>query len=123
MVVLPVISLIISGWPLGFASAPYDPAWARSHPKRAALRALAGPAANLLIVVVAASLLRLGLALDVFVVHHHVSFGRLAVADPGTLWAGVAYVLFSMNLLLAVFNLLPLPPLDGSGALPALAQG
>ena len=123
MVVLPLISVVISGWPLGFASAPYDAAWARAYPKRAALMALAGPAANLLIVVVAASLLRLGLALDVFAIHYHVSFGHLAVADPDTLWAGVAYVLnvlFSMNLLLAVFNLLPLPPLDGSGALPLL---
>jgi Zn-dependent protease len=29
-------------------------------------------------------------------------------------------VVFSLNLLLAVFNLLPLPPLDGSGAVPLL---
>lgn len=37
------------------------------------------------------------------------------------MWASLETVLsvfFSLNLLLAVFNLLPLPPLDGSGALP-----
>lgn len=123
MVLLPVISVIISGWPLGFASAPYDPAWARTYPKRAALMALAGPAANLLIVVVAAGLLRLGLAAEVFEVPYRSHFGHIAVADPESLWAGAAYVLgvlFSMNLLLAVFNLIPFPPLDGGGALPLL---
>ncbi|HEX5000144.1 MAG TPA: site-2 protease family protein, partial [Terriglobia bacterium] len=36
MVILPVISLLASGWPFGFASTPYDPYWARSHPKRSA---------------------------------------------------------------------------------------
>ena len=50
MVVLPLLSLIMShgSWPFGYASAPYDPYWAMRYPKRAALMALAGPAANLL---------------------------------------------------------------------------
>lgn len=123
MVVLPVISVLVSGWPLGFASAPYDPEWARRYPKRAALMALAGPVANMLVVLIAAGLLRLGLALDVFHVPNAVRFGQLALADANSMWAGVAFLLgalFSMNLLLAVFNMLPLPPLDGSGALPLL---
>ncbi|HEV2736099.1 MAG TPA: hypothetical protein VGV85_14725, partial [Longimicrobiaceae bacterium] len=50
-----------------------------------------------------------------------VSFGHLAEAGAGGVWASlgtVPSVLFSLDLLLAVFNLLPLPPLDGSGALP-----
>ncbi|HEX7241363.1 MAG TPA: hypothetical protein VF263_13895, partial [Longimicrobiaceae bacterium] len=37
MVLLPVVSVLLSGWPFGFASAPYDPNWAVRHPKRAAL--------------------------------------------------------------------------------------
>jgi Zn-dependent protease len=36
MVGLPILSVIISGWPFGFASAPYDPHWAARYPKRAA---------------------------------------------------------------------------------------
>jgi Zn-dependent protease len=121
MVVLPIISVLVSGWPLGFASAPYDPQWALRYPKRAALMALAGPASNLLLVLIAAGLLRLGFAVDVFQIPDTVRFGHLALAD--SMWAGVAFllgVMFSMNLLLAVFNLLPLPPLDGSGAIPLL---
>src|SRR5918997_3227863 len=58
MVVLPLLSVMLSGWPFGFASAPYDPAWAQRHPKRAAMMALAGPAANLLLVMGAGILLR-----------------------------------------------------------------
>ncbi|MFL6624669.1 MAG: site-2 protease family protein [Sulfurifustaceae bacterium] len=122
MLVLPLVSVIASGWPLGFASAPYDPIWAREYPKRAALMALAGPAANLLVVLIAAGLLRLGLA-TVFHPPHAIRFGQLALAEENSIWAGAAFllsVLFSMNLLLAIFNMLPLPPLDGSGALPLL---
>src|SRR5512139_3777627 len=50
MVVLPVLSLALAGWPFGFASTPYAPVWADRHPRRAALMALAGPAANLALV-------------------------------------------------------------------------
>ena len=66
MVILPLLSVAISGWPFGFASAPYDPQWARRYPNRAALMALAGPAANLILVVVAALLIRLGLSTGIF---------------------------------------------------------
>lgn len=121
MVVLPVVSVLLSGWPFGFASAPYDPAWAERYPRRAAMMALAGPAANLLLVLVAGALLRGGEAVGVFHAPDSVDFGHLADAGAGRLQESLASVLsvfFSLNLLLAVFNLLPLPPLDGSGAVP-----
>ncbi len=60
MVVLPILSVIVSGWPFGFASAPYDPNWALRHPKRAAWMALAGPAANLSLVAGSILLIRIG---------------------------------------------------------------
>jgi hypothetical protein len=44
MVVVPIISYLIGGWMIGWASAPYDPRWANQYPRRAALMALAGPA-------------------------------------------------------------------------------
>jgi Zn-dependent protease len=52
MVLLPVVSFLATGWPLGWASAPYERDWADRWPRRAALMALAGPTANLLLVVV-----------------------------------------------------------------------
>ena len=49
-----------------------------------------------------------------------VGFGRLVGTDAGCVWPGIAALtsaVFSMNLLLATLNLIPLPPLDGSGAI------
>lgn len=123
MVVLPLVTVLLSGWPFGFASAPFDPRWAERHPKRAALMALAGPAANLLLVVTAALLLRAGTLSGLFFAPESVRFGEVAATAAAGWWPGVAFmlgVLFSLNLVLAAFNLLPLPPLDGSGAMPLL---
>ena len=66
MVVLPLLTSLASGWPFGFASAPFDPAWSLRHPKRAGWMALAGPGANLLLVLLAGVGIRLGAALGVF---------------------------------------------------------
>ncbi len=122
MVVLPLLSVLISGWPFGFASAPYDPGWARRHPKRAAWMALAGPGANLALIAAAGVLINVGVALGVFRPPASVSFGHVAAANAGGGLAGAAALLlgvfFSLNLVLLLLNMLPLPPLDGSGALP-----
>ena len=34
-VVVPIVVYLMSGWMMGWASAPYDPHWAERHPKRA----------------------------------------------------------------------------------------
>jgi len=123
MVLLPLLSVVTIGWPFGFASAPYDPNWAVRHPKRAAWMALAGPASNMLLCLISGiaifSLLRVG----VFTGPDRVGFSHLVDATASGMWVGVAFFLsamFSLNLLLAVFNMLPFPPLDGSGAVPLL---
>jgi Zn-dependent protease len=119
MVILPILSTLLSGWPIGFASAPYDPHWALRHPRRAALMAMAGPAANMVLVVLAVVGIRIGVASGVFHAPATAGFERIVGTDlPG--WTGTAFVVgafFSMNLVMAVLNLLPFPPLDGSAAL------
>ena len=125
MVILPLITVSISGWPFGYASAPYDPAWAHRFPKRAAWMALAGPGANLAMVLLAALLIRIGVGLDQLEPPSSVFFSQVTAAT-GTasgLGSAVAYALsifFSMNLLLFLLNMIPVPPLDGSGAMPLL---
>ena len=121
MVLLPLISVAATGWPFGFASAPYDPKWARKYPKRAGLMALAGPGANLLLVLISAVLIRIGLATGLFFAPDSISFGEIIGTTGDGLWPAASFMLgvvFSLNLLLAAFNMLPFPPLDGSGALP-----
>jgi Zn-dependent protease len=118
MVILPLISTLVSGWPFGFASAPYDPHWAMRYPKRAAWMALAGPAANLLLVALSIVCIRIGVLAGVFHAPESASFGHLVGADPASIWPGVGFlvsVVFSLNLVLACLNIFPLPPLDGSG--------
>jgi Zn-dependent protease len=100
MVLVPILSFALNGWMMGWASAPYDPEWAHRYPKRAALMAAAGPAGNLLLAVISGLLIRFGIA-DLI---------------PGALMP--VGILFLLNLLLFVFNLLPVPPLDGSAILP-----
>jgi len=122
-VVVPIVSFLLGGWMIGWASAPYDPEWAERHPRRAAWMALAGPAANLLLVLVAAAAVWLGLWAGVFVEPHRVRMSMVTAAvAPGLpeCLARTVSLLFSLNLVLVVFNLIPLPPLDGSGALPLL---
>jgi Zn-dependent protease len=91
---------------IGWASAPFDPAWERNHPRRAGWMALAGPAANFSLMLLAVIGLRVGMSMDWF------------TRDPATGQRGIAFVtlliFFSLNLLLGTFNLLPVPPLDGS---------
>lgn len=123
MVLVPLVSFFINGWMIGWASAPYDPMWAHNYPKRSAMMALAGPLANLFLVVVAFIIIRIGVAADWFYAPETITFTRVVATNlSGMLEVAAKFlsIVFSLNLLLLVLNLLPLPPLDGSGIIPFL---
>ena len=101
---------------IGWASAPYDPSWQRRHPHRGAWMALAGPAANFSLMLVAARAIRAGMALGQFAPPASISgFSDLALSSAGerTFVTSALSIFFVLNLLLGTFNLLPVPPLDG----------
>jgi Zn-dependent protease len=109
MVVIPILAFLFTRGMIGWASAPFDPLWERRHPKRAALMALAGPAANYTLMLIGAVALRVGHAM-----------GWLhwdPVTERPDFATVTLFVLFSLNLLLGTFNLLPVPPLDGSSGI------
>lgn len=119
-VVMPLLAYSMAGWMIGWASTPYDPNWAVRHPRRAAWMSLAGPAANAGLVLAAAVAIRLGLWAGIFEAPASIGFDRVAGSPLGGVWPAVAAfvsILFTLNLLLLVFNLIPVPPLDGAGAL------
>jgi Zn-dependent protease len=119
MLVLPLLSTLTSGWPLGFASAPYDPQWAMRYPRRAAWMAVAGPAANMALVIAAVIVIKVGVLAGVFYAPGTARFGQIIGTSAAGLWPGIAAltsVVLSMNLLLFCLNMIPLPPLDGSAA-------
>ncbi len=128
-VIVPLVSYLLFSadgrrWMMGWASAPYDRYWEERHPSRAAVMAIAGPLANLLLALVGFAVLRLGLAHQVWTIPESIELDRLVVAETGSAWAGLGRfcsVLFTLNLVLATLNLLPLPPLDGSSVLAGLA--
>ena len=119
MVVVPILSFLLGGWMIGWASAPYDPVWAMRNPRKSALMSLAGPGANLLLVLLAALGIRTGMAFGFFEAPDSISSSHVtdALSPNGFFFASILGIFFSLNLLLCAFNLLPLPPLDGSGAL------
>ncbi|THB75378.1 MAG: site-2 protease family protein [Gammaproteobacteria bacterium] len=121
MILLPIISLFTMHWPIGYASAPYDPYWAVRNPRKAALMALAGPASNFVLAIVAMLIMILGMKSGVLFIPRPDQFAAYNIVIGATGFANGAAVLLSMlfflNLLLGVFNLLPLPPLDGSEAI------
>jgi len=117
MIVVPLVTFLMGGWMVGWASTPYDPYWAHANRKKAAWMALAGPGANLALILLAATLIRGGMLLGLFASPLESTWTQVTVArSPGliTSVAVVVSILFSLNLILLVFNLLPLPPLDGS---------
>lgn len=120
MVLMPILTFLLSGFMLGWASAPYDPQWALRHPKRGALMALAGPVANFILAGLAAIAIRIGLSSGAFGYFPGTRFGEFLAAAPGSLFEPLGSALgiaFALNLLLGIFNLIPVPPLDGSGVI------
>lgn len=102
-IALPLI-LILSGSPVIFGAAkpvPVDPFNLRDGRKDIALVSLAGPGTNLLIAIVCTLLIK---TLEVIPLG-----GVIGAFTDWFLLIGVR-----LNLLLAIFNLIPIPPLDGS---------
>ena len=98
-ILLPLV-LIFTGSPVIFGAAkpvPVDPFNLRNPKKDMALVSLAGPATNFLIAAVAALFLKLGVTF----IHNPLIFEAI-------------FTIVKLNLLLGIFNLIPIPPLDGS---------
>lgn len=104
-VILPILTFMFGGFIFGWARpVPYNPNNLRDPKRGAGLIGAAGPISNALIATVFALVLRF-------------NFPALL---PETLAAGFVQILvfiILINLILAIFNLVPIPPLDGSKVL------
>jgi Zn-dependent protease len=122
MVLMPVLTYFQAGWMMGWASVPFDSEWGKRHPRRQALMSLAGPATNFVLAGIGIVVMRVLLAAHVFDVPYGFRFTEIVreAGEPhaGSFVNGLAMalsVLVNLNVLLGLFNLIPLPPLDGAG--------
>ena len=122
MVVMPLLSVLTMGWPIGWASTPYDPDWERRFPRRAAWMAAAGPGANFALAGLALLGMKAGLAAGMFDAPEQVNFARMLIAaDPLLDNVGrFLTMLLVLNTILGLFNLIPFPPLDGAAVITLL---
>jgi Zn-dependent protease len=100
---LMILFMAVSGWGIGWGKpVPVNPRNLRTEPRLGmGLTSAAGPFSNLVLAALAAIPLRLGWAMPLQV-------------------ATFFFVLVIVNVSLALFNLIPLPPLDGYGVLQGL---
>ena len=127
MVLIPILTFFQMGWMMGWASTPFDSEWGKRYPMRQALMSLAGPAANFALALIGILIIKALLAAHVFEMPYHFSFTQLVrqAGEPraGSLVNGLAMalsVLVNLNVLLGLFNLIPIPPLDGAGIVEGL---
>lgn len=120
-VVVPILSYLAGGWMIGWASTPYNPQWAHDYPKKAAAMAAAGPISNFILLIISAALIHLGIILGFFYQPDSIFFSSV-VESVNTgfteILAKLISIMFSLNLILFIFNLIPFPPLDGSAIPP-----
>jgi Zn-dependent protease len=121
MLLMPILSYVLGGWMIGWASAPYDPYWQARYPRRAAWMSLAGPGANFILMIIGAISIRVGMLAGVFEQPAQIGYTHITEVANGsaatpmlTFAATFLSILCFENLLLGTFNLLPVPPLDGS---------
>jgi Zn-dependent protease len=99
-----IISVVFTGFIIGWAKpTPVNPANLHDRRNGEVLVALAGPASNFLMALVGAFIYRVLDAAGVDLI--------------GTMIGLVLYLFVLYNVLLAIFNFIPVPPLDGSALL------
>lgn len=122
-IAMPALMLFVTGGKFAFGSAkpvPYNPYNLKNQKWGPALVALAGPAINIAIALVAAlaaKLITLPMASKIDIISSFNDWSNISYAISGSVGAifyELLVIIIFWNVFLAFFNLIPIPPLDGS---------
>ncbi len=112
-IIMPILLVLSHLGALAYAKpVPVNVSRLRNSRNSSVVVSLVGPAVNIVLAVV------LGFAFKTFVPGTGLRFA--AANGVGPIWRQLLFVAGYVNVLLAVFNLIPLPPLDGSAVLERL---
>lgn len=99
-IIMPLMTYLLSGFTFGWAKpVPYNPYNLKNRRQGEFLIAIAGPTSNLLLALIFGTILRFTVASDPSAASPYITI--------------LSYIVL-INITLAIFNLIPLPPLDGS---------
>jgi Zn-dependent protease len=125
-VLLPLLLILLgSGIIFGYAKpVPINPGYFRNFRKGIRYSSLAGPATNLIVAFVLGSLY--GLFIYILKISNF-SLNETAGAGAGyqavTIFNGMFSTAIYINIFLAIFNFIPIPPLDGANILASFLPG
>ena len=128
---MPIFMLLLTGGKFAFGAAkpvPYNPYNLKNQKWGPALVALAGPASNISIAIIAAlmaKLITIPMAMKIDIISSFNDWGVISTAISGSFGAIIyelLVIIIFWNVFLAFFNLIPIPPLDGSKILFAVLK-
>jgi Zn-dependent protease len=116
-ILLPLILIIMGAPPFGWAKpVPVNPLNLRNPRRDNLLISAAGPLSNFIVAFIAFLIIKIFMTLDPSLLYGRIG-GFNSLLSP---IITILYYTVLINVILAIFNLIPIPPLDGSGVLMGL---